>query len=205
MDILLFTSIPANSLLLVPEEERTNYLDKALLLPIKLQDVIFSMDTGGFVRGMAKSYDVDMNLSPNIALAILFVAIGEKTFAELPTIFSTELGLSSDIAQKMASEIEHDIFDPVRSELDGFLASTAHPSPYEGEGTRDEVNEVAASRITAPHPRPIAPRTPRNILDLKEIAAKKRQELLSAKPTQPALPKRQLPKPAVSSIDFNKF
>ena len=232
MDILLFKSIPANSLLLVPEEKREGYLDKALSLPEKTQDILFSGDTGAFVRGLAKSYDIDINLSPKIALAILFVAIGEKTFAQIPAVFSTELRLPADKAQKMANEIEKDIFGPVKRELEEFLSRKIAPQSRDATTPSNFPSYEGKRTRTAPQAR--LGSQPHNLLDLKEIAAAKKPKQLTAKPVQRSLPPNtpraplrplasrgaatgettpapqfplppRIPKSPVSPIDFSKF
>lgn len=176
MEILGFTTIPANSFLIIPEEARASYIQAIIPLHAKIRDVLYSTDTGAFVRGTAKTYTLAPEDAPKIAFAILEIAIGKKTFAQLPAVLSSELQLPMDKAQKMAGEIEKDLFGPVRNELNAFLQSQK-------------------SGVTSPNK--IPPTKPmanmRNVLDLKEITPKPKQPQLPPKPSSPSLPSAQKP------------
>ncbi|MEK7500042.1 MAG: hypothetical protein AAB649_05555 [Patescibacteria group bacterium] len=220
MDAVL-TSIPINSLVIIPDNDRLQYINTVFTLPKKIQDILFSLDTGSAVRGIARSYDIPDELQPSIAFAILEIATGKKTFAQLPSIFSAELGLAPVQAQKMASEIEKDIFGPVKGEFP--------TSPAGFEGRRDEF--LSGKNTSALRLAPLAPTSakamagrqnkPSNLLDLKEITAAKRQEQLGGRPRTPLISNRTplrppgfegqgrgttLPKkPPVTPIDFSKY
>lgn len=193
MNDYLLQSVPVNSLLTLPPEAREGILLGIFRLPKKVQDILFSEDTGAYTRGLAKSYDVDINFSPNIALAILFIAIGEKSLVQLPAILSTELKLPNDKAHKMATEIEKDVFGPVRGELDEFLRkqkaqSGSMASMLGSVATAGQVHRRASTYA------------PQNVLNLKELPARPAQKdfpvrTVPRKPMLPALPGRQASSP----------
>ncbi len=189
MEILDFTTIPANSFLILPEADRTAYIQAIIPLHIKIRDVLYSTDTGAFVRGIAKTYDVSPETAPKIAFAILEIAIGKKTIAQLPSILSTELQLPIDTAQKMATEIEHDVLAPIKTEL------SDQSSQQKGSSVPSRTTAQAASSGM------------KNVLNLKEIAAKPPQTQLPPKPIQPSLPPRRPvpPKMPPSPIEPIRF
>ena len=181
-----FQTIPVSSLTTIKPADRAYYLTQLFSLEKKVQNVLFSEDTGAYVRGLSKSYNIDINLSPKIALTVLFIAIGEKTFAQLPAILSTELQLPNDKAQKMAAEIEKDLFGPVRGELDEFLR-TQKKSKGSIVGRIGSASPTPTVQQTQSKP----PASPQNILNLKELPQKKPQASLPPRPAQKDLPIRK--------------
>lgn len=177
-----FQSVPVGSISFIPEEDRMKYILLYEKVPQNIQSVLSSPDTGSYILGLARSYDIIEDQSPLIGFAILRVAVGEKPSTQLSTLLSTELNLPSEQAQKMALEIKHDIFAPVQDELDSFLASQK-TSPN---------TVVTTAKQDKPHPTsPSGLRGARNVLDLKEITAAKKQEQLAAKPQTPLLTKER--------------
>lgn len=168
---IIYQSVPVGAIQTLEESKRGFYIAKSLETPKKVQDILFSNETSAFVRGLVKSYDIDINLSPKIALAILFIAIGEKTLAQLPAILSTELKLPNDKAQKMAVEIEKDVFGPVRGELEEFLRQQSNPP-------RKVPSSAGTTGI-------------RNVLNLKELPARKPQTALPTTPHPRPLPEQE--------------
>ncbi len=189
MDTIALKTIPINSLVLIPEQERGSYIQKIFTLHQKMQLMLFSDDTGAFIRGIAKTYNVSPETAPHIAFAILEIAIGKKTIAQLPSILSTELQLPIDTAQKMATEIEHDVLAPIKAELND------QSSQQKGSSVPSRTTAQAASSGM------------KNVLNLKEIAAKPPQTQLPPKPIQPSLPPRRPvpPKMPPSPIEPIRF
>lgn len=185
--------MPIGSIYSRPESKSIGYLDIISNLPQAIKNLIISPKTSSYVRGLSKSYDIPEDQAPFIAFAILEIAIGKKAFAQLPAILSTELQLPNDKAQKMAAEIEKDVFGPVRTELDEFLreqkkrsesivgkltsntqniSGPTSPGGYEGRSRRGNGSQL------------------QNILNLKELPAKKPQASLPPRPVQKDLPTR---------------
>ncbi len=173
-----YKSTPIGSLIIKSSEEAEGYTHRMEGMPPVLTKIIFSPNTGAYVRGLSRTYNISEEFQPYIAFAILEITVGEKTFAQLATILSSVLQLPSDEAQKMAIEIEHDIFGPVKNELQNFLNSKKISST-------PTAPTVQKKGIVSPGAQV------QNLLDLKEIAAAKRQELLAAKPQQLLLSKEK--------------
>ncbi len=169
-----------------PPEVSIGYGELLAKLPQKIKEILGAQTTGAYVSGIIRSYSLSEEKRNVLALSIIRVAIGKKTFAQLPATLSNELQLPMDKAQKMAGEIEKDLFDPVRNELNTFLQS--------------QKGSMSQPSSTPPSARPAAPM--RNVLDLKEITARPKQPQLPQKPASPSLPsapKSTLqPKPPVS-------
>src|SRR3989344_6061400 len=180
-----FHILPIGSIYSREEKASIGYLDIVQNLPLSLRGMTASTETASYIKGLSRTYDIPEEKQPSIAFAILELSIGKKTFDQIPAVFSTELGLSPDKAQKMASEIEKDIFGPVKRELDEFLQGQ--------KGTRTTV--PAPTLRLAPLAQGKPPTSPQNLLDLKEITAAKKQEQLAAKPQQRSLPPRTNPSP----------
>lgn len=174
-----FHALPIGSIYAYEEKMSVGYLSIAQDLPVAIKGLIASTETASYIKGLSRTYDIPEDNQPAIAFAILEVAIDKKTFAQLPAILSTELQLPNDKAQKMAAEIEKDVFGPVRAELDEFL-----------------------SRKAATQPRDTAVRNSlQNVLNLKELPAKKPQASLPPRPVQKDLPVGK-PQPPNKPIRF---
>lgn len=184
-----FHTLPIGSIYAREEAASIGYLDIVQDLSPKIKEMISSEKTGSYIKGIARSYDVSEDNQPDIAFAILEIAIGKKTIVQLPSILSTELQLPIDTAQKMASEIEHDVFGPIKADLSGL------PSQQKGSSVPSRTTAQAASSGM------------KNVLNLKEIAAKPAQGQLPPKPAQPSLPPRPSmpPKMPPSPIEPIRF
>lgn len=160
---LVFTSTPMGSLLPLPFDKRESYLSTLFSLPKNVQSMSTAEKTGAYIRGLTKTNNLVLEKAPQIAFAVLRVAVGEVPLAKLAAVLSTELQLANDQAQRLATEIERDLFAPVALEMGQFLqtreaekrssASTAATSA----GARNVLN----LKTTAPKP-PRPPAIPRS-------------------------------------------
>lgn len=164
-----YQCVPIGSLSLLPEQERLGYIDLFYTAPPSLNLLLSSPDTGSYVRGIAKTYDIPEDQSPKIAQCIFFITVGKRKIGELSTMLSAELGLPNDIAQKISSEIEKDVFGPIKNELDTFVIS------------QRKAHETVKKNPTS-NPQP------QNVLNLKEIGTSKKQNQLPPKPLTPRFP-----------------
>lgn len=115
-------STPIGSLTARSLEERSQYASAVFRTPPHVQDLLFSMKTSSYLRGLVKSHRLPEEQAPHVAFAVLQICVGAKTFAQLPSLLSTELHVANDIAQRLATEIERDLFSPILLELNQFLA-----------------------------------------------------------------------------------
>jgi len=107
---------------MLPEPESSRLLEASGKLPAALRPIMSSPRTAAFIRGLAKNHSIPENQIKYIAYAILVVTLGEKNMANLPVILSTRLKLPNDKAQKLAAEIERDLFAPVALALNKYLS-----------------------------------------------------------------------------------
>lgn len=121
MTPLEFQSIPVGSLLQIPLEEREGWLQDFFAVPSILKSLLSSFHTGSYIRGLVKNYKLIEDNGPHIAFMILRVTVGDLPLAQLGTVLSSKLKLANDVSQKMAAELEHDLFAPVAIELNQYL------------------------------------------------------------------------------------
>lgn len=135
-NIQTFKTIPIGALVSRPEEEDSKYTKKIPDLPPNIKTLISSERTGAYVRGLVKHHDLPEEKAPQIAFSVLQVALGEKQLAQLSSLLSSNVQISSDLSQKIADEIEKDLFAPVMLELNNYLAQkkkdSKSTSPTEG-------------------------------------------------------------------------
>lgn len=136
---LIYTSVPFGSIATLPEDRIEFYIILISKLPNKTRAMIYALETGASLRGLAKSYGLPEAKSSIMAFAVVQVAINELSFAQLSSVLSTKLPLPNDKAQRMAKEIEQDLFGPVRQELE------AHWAKQKQEGAASQAQTRADS------------------------------------------------------------
>lgn len=196
-----FSNVLMESLLGCSDAERLRYLQSIFGAPTKIKSIFFAPETTSYVVGFLKSHDISLDYINILSLSIVRILAGDKSFVQLPGMLATELKLPNDKAQKMAAEIEKDLFGPVRQELDEFIRK------QKVKGGSMVNKSSGASPISKPHPtspfdRSSGLRGARNLLNLKELNAPKRPGQLPPKPAssvfladkpQPTPPKFPLP------------
>lgn len=162
----LYKSIPLGSLVVFPENE-SKYLDRLVEMPPGLADLLMAPKTGAFLRGIVRNAIIDLAKAPDLAYIVLKVGMGEVLMAKLAATISGLLQLPNDKAQKMAAELEHDLFAPVAVELNQYLE------------TKKQQDKAIANKATG-NPRAAGAT---NVLDLKDSGAQRR-------PVPPPLPRK---------------
>lgn len=165
---LIFQSVPVGALQSLPADERLEYLETIYSLPKSVLELISSPRTGAYVQGVAKTYNLPLEVSPQISLAILKIAVGKSPLAQLGALLSSELKIANDVAQKMAAELEHDLFAPVAVELSAYLeakkrgraASAAATASQAGASNVLNLKDGEKRPTPPPLPRPSRPPTP---------------------------------------------
>ncbi len=153
----VFATIPAGSLVTVPEEIRTSYIRDFHELPKILAQFVTSLRVGAYIRGLIKSLDLADEGAEIVALAVFQITTGSLTLARLPAMLSTNLKISNDTAQRMSQEIEKELLAPVALELNQHLAQTKRSQP----GIRSQLQNYPS------RPSAQSSNLPSNILDLK--------------------------------------
>lgn len=164
---IIFLSVPVGSLQRKSILEREKYIMEIFQLPSALQDLVFSPQTGAFLRGLAKTYNLPESSVPAIAFMILRICTGELALPGLGSTLSTEVRVANDKAQTIATEIEKELFAPVMLDLSRVLevrhqkleTSKATREPYQA-GAR---NVVDLRSMQKPVSHPVQPSSSPNI------------------------------------------
>ncbi len=188
-----FHVLPIGSIYAREEKTSIGYLDIVQNLPIVVKSMVSSVKTASYIKGIARTYDIPEEKQSLISFAILEIAIGKKTLAQLPAILSTELRLSNDKAQKMATEIEKDVFGPVKAELDEFI----RVQRVKGSSIAGKLGTTTPTPSNSPSGRGGGTYAPQNVLNLKELPARKPSPQLTPKPVQKDFPVRPAQKPTL--------
>lgn len=172
----LFSYIPAGSLVILQDEERPPYIQDLLALPNRIRSLATSAKTGAYIKGLAKTFSLSVTQGEQIAFAVFEVITGRQSLASLPALLSTKLKIANDKAQKLAQEIERDLFAPVSLELNNYLAQkkqkTGSMADKLGSPPTNRPNRTSTSAkppATSPNNSkfPRRPAAPPNILNLK--------------------------------------
>lgn len=154
-------TFPIGSILTRPEEEDVHYLQKIRQLPQNLRKLISSPTTSAFIRGLTKTYDVPPDKNPLVAFVVLQIVCGERTLSQLANTLATELRLAHGQSQKMAIEIEKELFAPVMLELNKHLTQqkkqstvAENPLPSQAGGARNVLDLKSQPRPPLPPPIP---------------------------------------------------
>lgn len=127
MDPLL--TIPVGSIATLSTEQSLTYAKQLSAINSRsVRDMITSSKSGAFIRGLTKTYNVPLEQAPRIALMILQIALGEKSLPQLTNLLSVELQIPNTMAQKMAGEIEQELFAPIMLELNQYLTQQQKPA-----------------------------------------------------------------------------
>ncbi len=160
IDWQLFIAKPLGSLLTRPPLEQDRLIEKSFTFPRSVKSLLTAERTGAYIIGLAKAYKLSISQAHSIAFMVLTVGLGEKKLAQLPSLLSTELRLPNDAAQKMAREIEEDLFGPVRKELEEYWRKNPPSSRQSGTlarqgsegGVRNVLNLKEQKRPPVPPP-----------------------------------------------------
>lgn len=155
------------SLVTIPEEKRLHYIEAINASPKNVGDLLLSLNTGAYLRGLAKSFNVPEEKASVIAFAVVRVAVGELAFSQLAAALVTELSLPTDQAQSMAWEIEKDLFTPIKQELKEYWAKLKNPSINPQNPPQNPSPPVPPDKGDTGGFKPASP-TPPNLLNLKE-------------------------------------
>lgn len=129
-DDLLTTPFGATSVEL--DEKRWAQLsDRFYEAEGQVLEVLVSDRTGAFLRGLARTHNIPDDDVPKLATSVLYVALGEWPLANLAAGLSSTMGLPNDKAQKVAAEIEKELFAPITLELNTFLEEQRQPKAAE--------------------------------------------------------------------------
>lgn len=114
---LVFTSVPINSIMAIPAERRHDYLVAGMSTSDAVRQMLLSPRTGAYLRGLAKSHQLPEKTAVTIAFVVLQAAIGEVPVGKISALLASHLQLPLDRTQKLATELERDLFAPLALEI----------------------------------------------------------------------------------------
>lgn len=180
-------TIPVGAVLTLPEEQRLPTLEKLNNSPASIRNLASAERTGAYVRGLARTYNLSLEQSWNIALTLLYLCLGEIPRQELVPHLSQQAGIPTDTAQKIVQDIDRELLTSVNLDLNRLLAqkqgNTPSPQPSPTP-TRSDLTPKPTPSPTKPSP----PAPPRNVLNLKQLpqnrptAQAPRPPLVSSRP-----------------------
>jgi len=112
-------SIPIHSTIkTVDEEKRLHYLRQALTAPVDIRRLVFSPRTGAYIRGLTKEMRVPEEQTAQVAFLVLQVVLKEIAPQDLAPEITRQLGVNTQVAQRIAADIEKELFAPTHAEDD---------------------------------------------------------------------------------------
>jgi len=154
-NLLNYKTVPFGSLVLLPDDVWPGYIPRILALPKSLQQLLFSPRTGAYIRGLTKTYNIPLEKAPLIALNVLRICLGEKQTVQLTQVLATDLQTAPGITQKMALDLEKDLFASVALDLNRGATKATLPPPTNYSGAR---NVLDLKKDNPPYPLPPRPR-----------------------------------------------
>lgn len=152
----IYTAIPTSSVIQLSREDVDYYIKEMNCLPDAIFRVMNSPNTGAFLHGLAgKAGNNEPQQAAILGFTVLQVSIGEVPLAQLAGAISTNLKLPNDKAQKLANEIEKEIFLPISGELQEYVAKQRQSKT----SIRDKLDQGQPSSQTD---------RPQNLIDLKK-------------------------------------
>jgi len=163
-----FVAIPIGSLMLIDDVTRDQYIRRFYTLPPSVIDIASSPQTGAYLRGLTRVYNLALEQSSILAWTVFRMMIGDITLAQLSSTLSSELRLANDKAQAIAADIEKELFAPIMLEYNQSLRSqkaAAAPALRPSAGAQNvlDLKQQAANRPLQPPPaapRPVTPLQP---------------------------------------------
>lgn len=108
-----YTSVPVGSLIVLPREKASAYVERVARLPAPLRAILFDPKTGAFVRGLVKNAQLPAAKAQVVAFTLLRIGVGEIHLSQCAETLARELGMEMSKAQAMAREIERELLAPV--------------------------------------------------------------------------------------------
>ena len=127
-----------------------------------VRQMLISPRTGAYLRGLAKSHQLEEKSAVTIAFVVLQVAIGEVPVAKVAGLLSSHLQLPNDRAHDLAGELERDIFSSLSLELSKQKQAGEEKQATSAQQTATKAgakNVLNLKRKSTP-PQPPAPNTP---------------------------------------------
>lgn len=162
--------LPIGSLVGRAQQEREQYVAAAYAAPKAVQPILFRPRTSAFVTGLVRTHNLKEAQGDSVAFLILRVGVGELALSQLGAALSSEAQLANDEAQKIATEIERDLFAPVAIELNRYHTekqqgaqkpkATANPAAAGADNVLNLKRKPSQPAAPRPPKKPTTPPTP---------------------------------------------
>jgi hypothetical protein len=153
MDALdTFMTTPFGGMLTLPEVKQNELLELFFQTPASVRKVLASSRTGAYLRGVTKTFNLSLDVTPRLALTVFRIGVGLLPLPQLASVLASDLSVAPQVAQKIALELERELFAPIMLDL-----SRAKPSnrPTNTFGAR---NVLDLKKDNPPYPLPPRPR-----------------------------------------------
>lgn len=117
----------------MPQYTPEQFLRICKRLPEEIKDVLFADETGDLIYDICQKYDVLTNLN-KIADLVREVLIGSLDPGDLQAALGKELRVGPENTKRIAQEIDHFIFGPIRDNLDVLYNKKPAPAAQSAFG-----------------------------------------------------------------------
>ena len=163
-----FSTVPIGSLTEVLEpDEFEPYVARAVRAPKGVQDIIFSLRAGAYVRGLMRTHNLSGGTAPHVAFAVLRVATGVIRLNQVAAELAERLSIDQNAAEKLALEIERDLFAPVALELNQYLKEI-EKNTHDSDTAAGASGPRNGSRVSGVSQKRPETQGMKNVLDLKD-------------------------------------
>ena len=147
-------------------------------LPPVIQNAIVSADMAAHLRKLADTHKLHVDLWDKLSNQVTLTLLGFKEVADLPKNIIQILNMSEEDAFQLAGDINEQIFEPIREELERGLGAPAAKAVETTEMEAVRTQAIAAEKAAGatPPPPPLTKKAVRAPLSSVYVAAQPSHE-----------------------------
>jgi hypothetical protein len=132
---------------------------RLVALPEVVRDAIASTDVQKQMRTVSDNHRLHIDQWAKLENEVMMTLLGFQDPVKLPQNIQSEVGVTAEVAQSLATDINTIVFEPIRQELERQLA---HPEAQEKQVTAEETarTQILAGESAAAQVPAVAPGTP---------------------------------------------
>jgi len=123
VNIERYVATPLGSTILLDQAASSHCVDQYTQLPSNLRAFASSPKTGSYIMGLIKNFNLPAGTETKIALSLFRILTGDNTFAQLSTVLSSSLKISTSKAETIVAEIEKELIAPIAHDLNSYLSA----------------------------------------------------------------------------------